>query len=202
MQNYYLILSRATFCKPGSASWTLSTYNSNCCFSAKSSSDCEQPKSIKKTKFHKKNHYFWALDNNQNSYVFFKNRQVEIRFLCFASKKPTFLPVSATVSQQPNKLKKTEASKCSGERESNKLPNPRPFCRPSSWGPWRGPWRWPHSESRWRCHRCCSDLAPCSMKVWVNPRLQRSQQVFSFPLLQENPPLLPSLSFSHSELRV
>lgn len=36
----YLMLSRATFCNPGSVSWTLSTYNSSCCFKAKSSSDC------------------------------------------------------------------------------------------------------------------------------------------------------------------
>ena len=38
----HLILSRATFCRPGSASWTRSTYNSNCCFKAKSSSDYNQ----------------------------------------------------------------------------------------------------------------------------------------------------------------
>ena len=35
----YLMLSRATFCNPGSESCTLSTYNSSCSFSAKSSSD-------------------------------------------------------------------------------------------------------------------------------------------------------------------
>jgi hypothetical protein len=48
--SHYLKLSRASFWTPGSGSWTLSTYNSNCCFNAKSSSDYTAKTRIKSIK--------------------------------------------------------------------------------------------------------------------------------------------------------